>query len=84
MVRRPPVVAILQGGQEARPPLRRSPREPTMLFDSLVRLQENAGRLREILTVMGKYGLAGWLSRIRITWMRKWLRTAEGRSVCSS
>jgi ubiquinone biosynthesis protein len=52
-----------------------------MLFDSLTRMQENAGRLREILTVLGKYGLADWLARSRVRWLRKLLVTAEARRI---
>lgn len=41
-----------------------------MLLDSLIRFKENASRLREILTVLAKYGLADWLARSRAGWMR--------------
>jgi ubiquinone biosynthesis protein len=48
-----------------------------MLFESLTRMQENAGRLREILTVLGRYGLADWLARRRVGWIRKLLLNRE-------
>src|SRR5689334_19608484 len=50
-----------------------------MLFDSLTRFQENASRLRAILTVLGRYGLAGWLARPRLRWLRKYLLSSEGQ-----
>jgi ubiquinone biosynthesis protein len=52
-----------------------------MLFDSLTRMQENAGRLREIVTVLGKYGLADWLARSRVRWLKKLLVTAEAKRI---
>lgn len=49
-----------------------------MLLESLARLQENEARLREILFVLGKYGLADWLGASRVGWLRKWLVTPGG------
>jgi ubiquinone biosynthesis protein len=50
-----------------------------MLLDGLIRLQENASRLREILGVLAKYGLADWLARARVGWLRKYLKSAQGQ-----
>src|SRR5262245_42586241 len=50
-----------------------------MLLESLVRLQENAGRLREILAILGKYGLADWLTKARVRWLRKYLVSSGGQ-----
>lgn len=50
-----------------------------MLLDSLSRLQENAVRLREILVVLGKYGLADWLGTTRVGWLRKFLKSSQGQ-----
>jgi ubiquinone biosynthesis protein len=55
--------------------------ERVMLLDSLIRMQENATRLREILAVLGKYGLADWLARARIRWLRKYLVTPQGQQL---
>ncbi len=50
-----------------------------MLLRSLTRLRENQARLREILLVLGKYGLADWLGTSRASWLRKWLVTPNGQ-----
>jgi ubiquinone biosynthesis protein len=50
-----------------------------MLLKSLTRLQANEARLREILLVLGKYGLADWLGTPRTKWLRKWLVTSSGQ-----
>jgi ubiquinone biosynthesis protein len=50
-----------------------------MLLDSLIRIKENASRLREIVGVLGKYGLADWLSTRRIGLLRKTLKSAQGQ-----
>jgi hypothetical protein len=41
-----------------------------MLSDSLVRIREDADRVREILAVLRKYGLAAWPAKARIDWLR--------------
>ncbi len=50
-----------------------------MLFNSLTRFRGNAGRLREIIVVLGKYGLADWLATSRLNWMQPPLKTAQGQ-----
>lgn len=49
-----------------------------MLLESLAQLKENEARLREILLVLGKYGLADWLGTSRASWLRKRLVTPQG------
>ncbi len=49
-----------------------------MLLESLGRLRENGARLREILGVLGKYGLADWLETSRAGWLQKRLVTPRG------
>ena len=45
-----------------------------MLLDRLIRTEQNARRLAEIVGVLAKYGLADWLAGIRHTeWFRKHL-----------
>jgi ubiquinone biosynthesis protein len=50
-----------------------------MLLESLARLQENEARLRQILLVLGKYGLSDWLGVSRLGWLRKMLVTPDGQ-----
>ncbi len=50
-----------------------------MLLKTLARFQENEARLRQILLVLGKYGLADWLGTSRASWLRQWLVTPNGQ-----
>jgi len=50
-----------------------------MLLNSLTRFRGNAGRLQEIVVVLGKYGLADWLATSRLAWMHAPLKTAQGQ-----
>lgn len=52
-----------------------------MLLESLTRLRENGVRFREILSVLGKYGLADWLGTSRARWLRKRLVTPQGEGL---
>ena len=52
-----------------------------MLLESLGRLRENAVRLREILSVLGKYGRADWLGTSRVGWLREHLVTSGGEGL---
>jgi ubiquinone biosynthesis protein len=52
-----------------------------MLLESLTRFQENEARLREILFVLGKYGLADWIGRPRTRWLRQWMTTPNGQRI---
>lgn len=52
-----------------------------MLLQSLTRLQGYEARLREILLVLGKYGLADWLGTRRTRWLHKWLVTRNGQGL---
>ena len=45
---------------------------------SIPQLYRNVRRVTEVLSVMSKYGLAGWLSRINIDFIRDRLKTANG------
>lgn len=49
-----------------------------MWLESLARVQGNEARLREILSVLGKYGLADWLGTSRADWLRKRLVNRRG------
>jgi ubiquinone biosynthesis protein len=52
-----------------------------MLLESLARLKENETRLREIVVVLGKYGLADWLGSRQVGWLRKWLVASNGQEL---
>src|SRR4051812_9183293 len=49
-----------------------------MLIETLIRMQEYASRLREIVGVLAKYGLSDWLARVRVGWLRRTLRSSHG------
>ncbi len=50
-------------------------------FTSLLRLDRHARRLREIVTILTKYGLADWLSAVDIQWLQGLLRDHDGREL---
>lgn len=54
-------------------------KDTPMFLESLSRLQENEARLRQILLVLAKYGLADWLGSSRVAWLRKLLVTRNGQ-----
>src|SRR5947209_6030349 len=45
---------------------------------SIPQFARNANRLREILTILSKYGLAGWINRLDIDFMKGWLKGRDG------
>lgn len=45
---------------------------------SIPHFARNANRLREILTVLSKYGLADWLSRVEIDFVKGWFKGRDG------
>ncbi len=45
---------------------------------SIPQLYRNVRRVTEVLSILSKYGLAGWLSRINIDFIRDRLKTANG------
>lgn len=49
-----------------------------MLLESLTHLEGNARRLFEIIGVLARYGLAGWLGRIRSDWVQARLLSSTG------
>jgi ubiquinone biosynthesis protein len=52
-----------------------------MNLTSIPQLARNANRVREILTVLARYGLADWVSRIDLDLARGILRVATGRKL---
>jgi ubiquinone biosynthesis protein len=47
-------------------------------ISSIPQLYRNLRRWREILTVLSKYGLAGWLSRLNIDMFKGSLKSPDG------
>ena len=48
---------------------------------SIPQLYRNVRRWAEIITVLSRYGLADWLSRLNIDLIKDWLRAAEGEVI---
>jgi ubiquinone biosynthesis protein len=48
---------------------------------AIERLERNARRVQEIVTVLVKYGLADWLRKVPGSRMDRWLRNAEGQTI---
>jgi ubiquinone biosynthesis protein len=42
-------------------------------------LVRNTARFWEIVSVLAKYGLAGWLGNVRADWVEKLFRSTEGK-----
>lgn len=49
-----------------------------MRLRTLVRIDKSARRLAEIVKILGKYGLADWLSGVDYDWLRNQIKNAEG------
>ena len=47
----------------------------------LVKMDASARRLKEILSVFGKYGLADWMQGIQYDWLQQWLTSPDGRKI---
>jgi ubiquinone biosynthesis protein len=45
------------------------------------RLERNTRRVGEIVGVLAKYGLAGWLKSIPLARVQEWLRSTEGQAI---
>ena len=48
---------------------------------SIPQLYRNVRRWAEIISVLSRYGLADWLSRINVDLIKDWLRAAEGQVI---
>jgi ubiquinone biosynthesis protein len=51
----------------------------TMKISDISRMGQNAGRLRDIVTILGKYGLADWLKDLDYNWLQSRLISARGQ-----
>ncbi len=50
-------------------------------FTSIPQLYRNVKRWTEIISILSKYGLADWLGRLNIDWMKDWIRAPDGEIV---
>jgi ubiquinone biosynthesis protein len=50
-----------------------------MKISDISRMGQNAGRLRDIVTILGKYGLADWLKDLDYNWLQSRLISARGQ-----
>ena len=50
-------------------------------LSSLPQVVRNAARLQQVLTVLTKYGLAGWLHRVPVDWVQQHFRTSQGTDI---
>ena len=50
-------------------------------FTSIPQLYRNVKRWAEIVSILSKYGLADWLGRLNIDWMKDWIRAPDGELV---
>ncbi len=52
-----------------------------MKITTIPSVYRNVNRWGEILTVLSKYGLAGWLSRFDVDFSKRWLKNRDGESL---
>ncbi|MCB1225388.1 MAG: phosphotransferase [Verrucomicrobiales bacterium] len=54
-----------------------------MKIEPLARLERHARRIGEIVTILGKYGLAEAFGTFDQPWLKKWLRSEQGQPLTS-
>jgi ubiquinone biosynthesis protein len=52
-----------------------------MNLTSIPQLARHANRVRQIVTILGKYGLADWISRLHLDFVKGWLRSRQGEGL---
>jgi ubiquinone biosynthesis protein len=52
-----------------------------MHVPDIFRIEQNARRLTEVLSVLGRYGLADWLGARKVGWLRRRLRSSGGEVI---
>ena len=55
-----------------------------MKITSLPQVYRNANRWREILQVLSRYGLAGWLSRFELPFARGFFTDERGQGIAAT
>ena len=52
-----------------------------MKFAALTRLERNAHRVKEVLGVLAKYGLADWVKGWNYSWIQERIQTEDGQHI---
>jgi ubiquinone biosynthesis protein len=52
-----------------------------MKFAALTRLERNAHRVREVIGVLAKYGLADWVKGLNYSWVQDRIQTTDGQHI---
>ena len=52
-----------------------------MKFAALTRLERNAHRVKEVLSVLAKYGLADWVKDWNYAWIQERIQTVDGQHI---
>ena len=52
-----------------------------MRLTAIPQLARNVGRLREVVTILSKYGLAGWIGRYDLPLVKGFLKNREGEAL---
>lgn len=55
----------------------------TMRIGAIPQIYRNANRWGEILSILSKYGLAGWLSRFDFAFGKSWLKNRDGQIIAN-
>ncbi len=50
---------------------------PSLSLTSIPQLARNINRVREIVTILGKYGLADWISRLDLHFARGLVKSSD-------
>lgn len=56
---------------------------PSLSLSTIPQLTRNIGRVREIVTILGKYGLANWISRLDLHFARGLIKSSDGQGLSS-
>ena len=60
-------------------------RESNLLkLASIPQIAQNAGRMGDIIAILGKYGLADWIHRLDWNFAKGHLRSQSGLDLCAS
>lgn len=54
-----------------------------MQVTQIPQLIRNAGRFREVITVLARYGIGDWLVSVPVDWIQKLFRTSEGELIAN-
>lgn len=56
---------------------------PSLSLSSIPQLTRNINRVREIVTILGKFGLADWISRLDLHFARGLIKSSDGQGLSS-